>query len=83
MEHLHHTLIARLREEAKDVIEYHRLAKEAEAAGNEWLARKLYAIAKEELTHAYTIRRALRMEDAEIDPETCRMYREAEAVFDD
>lgn len=74
-------LLERLREESRDAMDYTHMAEQAREAGNEWLSDKLREIAYEEYTHAYTIRRALMMSDAAIDPETCRMFREAkEAV---
>lgn len=73
-------MLERLREECHDAIDYAKMADQVTADGEEWLAKKLRIIAYEEYTHAYTIRRALLMSDVTIDPDTCRLFKEAEEI---
>lgn len=73
-------LLERLREECHDAMDYAKMADQIKAEGDEWLATKLRMIAYEEYTHAYTIRRALLMNDVTIDADTCRLFKEAEEI---
>lgn len=54
-----HKLVEHYKDEIEDVHEYAQLAEEAEAMGDEKLAKHLYTMAKQEYEHAHTLRKAL------------------------
>lgn len=52
-------LVEHYKDEIEDVHEYAMLADEADAMGDEMLARHLFKMAEQEYSHAYTLRKTL------------------------
>jgi rubrerythrin len=71
----------RLKEEIKDVLEYAKLAEDAEAIGDPYIEHQLKKIAYDEFTHALALKTILTERGHEIDAETAEHWRRAKKAM--
>lgn len=81
MEKLLNVIEEKLREEAKDVIEYIRLSEEADEIEDNYMTAKLREAAYDEFTHAYTLCTILKYHGHKISEETMVLWERAKETF--